>query len=126
MHQVNVLPLKKAQLHQAIELPATKAGCTFEPGLVEQIVHEVENQPRSLPLLQHALLELWESQVHQAEESNYQQAQFRITKTAYEKIGGVAGALQRRADAEYYKLSRSQQKLCQDIFLRLVKPATER
>ncbi|NET57105.1 MAG: hypothetical protein F6K47_13350 [Symploca sp. SIO2E6] len=34
-------------------------GITFEPGLVERILNDVDEQPGNLPLLEFALTELW-------------------------------------------------------------------
>ena len=43
-----------------------------------------------------------------------------LTRQAYSDIGGVSGALARRADELFESLSASDQKLTQQIFLRLV------
>jgi len=47
----------------------------------------VRRQPGALPLLQHALLELWKKREGR-----------RLTVKAYQEIGKLEGALQRRAD----------------------------
>lgn len=52
-------PMNREELTQVIEKPAQKLEVTFEPGLVERILDDVENQPGNLPLLEFALTELW-------------------------------------------------------------------
>ena len=47
------------ELAEAIERPAARVGVRFEPGLVSQIVADVQDQPGALPLLQYALTELF-------------------------------------------------------------------
>jgi hypothetical protein len=97
-------------LREAIKFPARKVGAFFENGLVELILRDVQRQRGSLPLLQHALKELW-----QARRGPW------LTLDAYEKSGGVAGALRRRAQYTYEKkLQNDQQRaIARNIFLRL-------
>jgi len=54
-----VSPLQPDGMRQAIEEPARRVGLTFEPGLVATILADVADQPGALPLLEHALLEVW-------------------------------------------------------------------
>jgi hypothetical protein len=98
-------------LRQAIERPAYLAGGGFEPGLAELILRDVEGQAGGLPLLQHALLELWERRSGR-----------RLTHTAYEAIGGVTGALEGRAEAVYYDFGEAEREICRQVFLRLTEP----
>jgi hypothetical protein len=58
--QYLVSPLGDDELHSAVVEPAWRVGLQFEDGLVETILNDVARQPGSLPLLEHALLELWE------------------------------------------------------------------
>jgi energy-coupling factor transporter ATP-binding protein EcfA2 len=102
--------LGQEALREAIKFPARKVGAFFENGLVEIILRDVDQQRGSLPLLQHALKELW-----QARRGPW------LTLEAYEKSGGVAGALRRRAQYTYEKkLQDDQQRaIARSIFLRL-------
>jgi hypothetical protein len=59
-HQSLVSPMSHDGLRQVVEDPARRAGLQLEEGLGETILEDVENQPGALPLLEHALLELWE------------------------------------------------------------------
>jgi WD40 repeat protein/energy-coupling factor transporter ATP-binding protein EcfA2 len=107
---VNVLPMSPDELRAAIEQPAKMTHRAFEPGLVDLILKDVAEQPGNLPLLEFALAELWQRQTPEGG----------LTLQAYGEIGGVAGAIARRADAIYQELDgRGQGAIAQRIFLRL-------
>ena len=89
-HQFLLGPLDEAGLREAIVLPAQAVGAFFEKGLVNTILRDVAAEPGALPLLQHALYELW-----LARRGPW------LTLDAYEASGGVRGALQRRAQATF-------------------------
>ena len=104
-----VLPLTSEELEQAIVKPAENAGLHIEANVVSSIVHDLVNQPGSLPLLQYALSELFNKR-----------EQNRVTKNIYNAIGGVRGALGRRAEEVFTGASPDDQELIRQIFLRLV------
>jgi hypothetical protein len=108
-NQVTVTPMDAHELTEAIALPARKVSLSFEAGLVETLRDEVLGQPGALPLLEHALRELWERRQGR-----------QLTVAAYRDIGGVAGAIARRADAEFDTLTPAQQAVARRILLRLV------
>ncbi len=58
-HHMLVGPMSPQELRQAIERPAQLVGADLEPGLVETLLDDVRGQSTILPLLQHALQELW-------------------------------------------------------------------
>ncbi|MCP5042759.1 MAG: protein kinase, partial [bacterium] len=76
------------ELEEAIVRPAEGVGLVVESGLVERMIADVHEQSGALPLLQHALAELFD-----ARESDV------LTSEAYDRIGRIEGALARRADA---------------------------
>jgi WD40 repeat protein/energy-coupling factor transporter ATP-binding protein EcfA2 len=106
--QVLLGPLDEPALREAVVRPAQEVGALFEKGLVSMILRDVEAEPGALPLLQHALYELW-----QARRGPW------LTIDAYEASGGVRGALQRRAQATYDALTPEQQAIARNILLRL-------
>src|SRR5271166_5533676 len=110
-HHVLVGPMTDDELRRAIERPTQLVGCELEAGLVDLLVQEVRRQPGALPLLQHALLELWNKREGR-----------RLTVKAYQEIGKLEGALQRRADATLKAFSPDEQELCRRTFLRLTQP----
>jgi WD40 repeat protein len=115
-HQHLVTPLTGEDLRAAIVQPAWSVGLEFEAGLVETIIADVAQQPGSLPLLQHALLELWTQRRGSV-----------LTLEGYQNTGGVAGSLAQRADEVYLGLPPESQQAARRVLLRLTQPgeATE-
>ena len=87
-HHVLVEPMTDDELRRAIEKPTRLVGCESESGLMDLLMQDVRRQAGTLPLLQHALLELWNKREGR-----------RLTVKAYQEIGKLEGALQRRAEA---------------------------
>jgi len=110
-HQCLVGPLDADELRRVIEEPARQVGLTFEPGLVDTILDDVGREPGALPLLEHALLELWSRRREQ-----------RLTLAAYRESGGVEGSLAQRADAIYERFTPEQQAIARRTLLRLIEP----
>jgi DNA-binding SARP family transcriptional activator len=108
-HTELILPLTAEELTRAVREPASRAGSHLEEGLTEVIVAEVVDQPGALPLMQYALTELFERRRDHV-----------MTREAYEEIGGVPGALGRRADEIYDGLDPAGQEATRQLFLRLV------
>jgi WD40 repeat protein len=104
-----VVPLSVSELERVIVEPARRVGVEFDSALVASIVAEVQEQPGALPLLQYALTELFEKR-----EGNL------ITPNAYKAIGGVRGALARRADELHDRFDESHQEAMRQLFLRLI------
>jgi hypothetical protein len=93
-HVENLGPMKRSELEAAIVEPAKTAKVTFEPGLVQTLLDDVDGKPGSLPLLQFALREMWG-----------RQRGGQITRNSYDDIGGVEGALAMRAEAIFGRLT---------------------
>src|SRR5271166_2064659 len=110
-HQLLVGPMTEDELRRAIERPAQLAGGEFEPGLVEMLLQDVAGQPGSLPLLQFALMELWQRREGR-----------RLTVAAYRAIGGLRGALESRANEVLGTFNDTERETCRRIFLRLTQP----
>ena len=54
-----VTPCPVPALREVVEEPAHLAGLRLEPGLVELLLRDAEDEPGALPLLSHALAETW-------------------------------------------------------------------
>jgi WD40 repeat protein/DNA-binding SARP family transcriptional activator len=104
-----ITPLSTEEVERAIAGPAERVAVNLEPRLVAEMVAEVADQPGALPLLQYALTELFERRTD---------SQIRIE--AYRGIGGVLGALARRAEDLYGTLDEAGKKSCRQLFLRLI------
>ena len=110
-HQFLVSPMNADMLRQAIEEPARRVGLGFEPGLVDKILNDVANQPGALPLLEHALLELWK-----------RRQGGRLTLDGYLESGGVAGAIAKTAEETFNSFNPDEQRIVRRIMLRLTQP----
>ena len=110
-HQFTVVPMNEANLRQVIEEPARQVDLKVEPELVEAILEDVRNQPGAMPLLEHALYEVWQQQHNRT-----------LTLTAYRGIGGVKGALKKRVEEIYEALNQPEQETIQRVMLRLTQP----
>ncbi|NDJ77885.1 MAG: protein kinase [Chloroflexi bacterium] len=104
-----VLPLSEEELQRAITHPAQRAGIVFEPGLVEEIMAEVSQQPGVLPLMQYTLTELCERRQGNT-----------LTTGAYREIGGISGSVTKRADELYLDLNENGRETTRQLFLRLI------
>jgi WD40 repeat protein len=116
------------ELRLAIEQPAARHGVVFEQGLVEEIIKDVQGQAGSLPLLQYTLDLLW-----QEEARDNGLVDRHLNTQTYRELGGVRGALQKRANEIYAsfgdgtdaKAATPKQEIVRQIFLRLVDLAGE-
>jgi WD40 repeat protein len=94
-------PMTSDELRQAIEGPAIKQALYFEtPDLVGKLVDEVGQTPGALPLLSFTLSELY-IKLHQRWRENPDATERALLSSDYEAMGGMAGALSRRAKEEY-------------------------
>ncbi len=105
---VAVGSMSQQELEQAVVEPAKLVGLEIEQELVTQILTDVKSSPGSLPLLQYTLTELWE-----------QRSVNWLTLSSYNRLGGVQGTLQKRADEVYDALSAEEQAIAKQIFLSL-------
>jgi len=108
-HQHLVSPLEREGWREAIEEPAWRSGLELQSGLVETILDDAVGRPGSLPLLQEALVAVWERR-----RGNL------LTLDGYVAAGRVAGAVAKRADSVYAALDRDQQAVAKELLLRLV------
>ena len=90
-NHVPVGPMRRDELRRAIVLPAQRAGLRVDAELVDALIADVEGEPGALPLLQTALLELWQGRDGAAA----------ARSAAYEHAGGVRGAVARLAERVY-------------------------
>jgi hypothetical protein len=89
-HQEYIGGMTAQELQCAIEEPARDGHWAFEPGLVEQMLADVQGEPGALPLLSHALLETWHRRRGRT-----------LTWSGYAASGGVRGAIAETAEAVF-------------------------
>ncbi len=112
--QFVVPPLQGEQVEEAVQRPAERVGAELEKGLLARIIADVAGQPGTLPLLQHLLLELWEQRTGSV-----------MTRGAYADLGGVTGALAKRADDVYATLGPDDRARARRVLLRGVRPSED-
>jgi WD40 repeat protein/class 3 adenylate cyclase len=104
-----VVPLSGEEIERAITGPAKRVDVTLEPGLVAAMLADVAEEPGALPLMEYALTELFERRDGRV-----------LFLEAYREIGGVSGALGRRAEELYAELDDGSKEAARQLFLRLV------
>ena len=108
-NQMLVAPMTDKELREAILLPAEAVGLELEKDLIQALVDDALQAPGALPLLQHALVELF----HYRDDNL-------LNMAAYEKVGGIKGALAHRADAILDSMSMAERHVVRRILMRLV------
>lgn len=104
-------PMTADELREAVVRPAQAAGHLVERELTARIVDEVLDQPGSLPMLSHALLETWRRRKGRL-----------LTLGAYEAAGGVRGAIAATAEEVYGQLDPGMRAVARQLLLRMVEP----
>jgi len=105
-------------LRDALVQPAEMAGYQFEtPAMVDNMLEHLDASQGALPLLQFAATQLWESRDTKNK---------LLTESAYQSIGGIAGALATHADSVLASMTNAERTLVRAVFLRLVTPERTR
>ncbi|MGH2716372.1 MAG: hypothetical protein ACRDM7_21305, partial [Thermoleophilaceae bacterium] len=107
-NQVLVGPMRRDELRRAIEQPARRVGLRVERSLTDALIADVLAEPGGLPLLSAALLEQWRERDGRV-----------MRRAAYDRTGGVRGAVGRLAEEMYTQLSEPERHAARRILLRL-------
>lgn len=107
-NQVLVAPMQRNELRRAILEPARRVGLRVEPSLVDALIADVLDEPGGLPLFSVALLEQWRERDGHV-----------LRRAAYERTGGVHGAVGRVAESTYARLPEPGRVAAKRILLRL-------
>ena len=105
-----VPPMTPTELRGGMERQAGTVGRRLEADLAATILDEVTGEPGAMPLLQHALLELWKRRHGRW-----------LRAAEYRAIGGVQGAIAETAEAVYRGLPAEEQGQVRDILVRLTR-----
>ena len=104
-----VTPLAAEELERAITGPAARTGVTVEPALTAELVADATSSPSSLPLLQYVLTESFE---HREGDQ--------LTLAGYHQLGGITGAVARRADELFGRTDDAGRDDIRMLFTRLI------
>ena len=106
---VAIPAMSPADIERCVVEPAKAVGVTIDGPVVAELIADVVDQPAALPLLQFSLTELFADRRGD-----------RITLEDHHRLGGVTGAIARRADRLYSDATSSERTLIRLLFLRLV------
>jgi energy-coupling factor transporter ATP-binding protein EcfA2 len=109
-HLEIIPPMDVDELRRAMEGQAGVTGLRFEADLSQQILDDVAGEPGAMPLLQHALWELWNRRHGR-----------NLRASEYRAFGGVKQAITSTAEQVYADCSKPEQDALHDIFLRLTR-----
>jgi WD40 repeat protein/energy-coupling factor transporter ATP-binding protein EcfA2 len=109
-HLEIIPPMDMDELRRAMEGQAGVVGLRFEADLSQQILDDVAGEPGAMPLLQHALWELWNRRHGR-----------NLRASEYRAFGGVKQAITSTAEKVYADCSKPEQDQLRDIFLRLTR-----
>jgi len=114
IHRLYAEGMSSEELLDAVRRPLDAVGLSFEPGLAEQLRDDAGKEPGALPLLEHVLDALWEVREEHA-----------LMRAAYERLGGLAGALSSQLDLLWDGLAPEQQRQGRRLLLALVDVARD-
>lgn len=92
-------------LYEMIVRPAERAGLVFEAGLVDRVLRDTGIDPGALALMAYALDELFHASDDQL-----------LTHAEYDALGGVQGAIGKRAENTFRRLEAEVQASLPDVF----------
>jgi len=111
-HLTPVGPPAATELRLALTEPAARHLYGFESELlVDEMIGDVEAERGALPLIAFAVSRLWEQRDRERR---------LLTREAYEKIGGVGGALARHAEATLEAIGQERLPIVRELFRNLV------
>jgi WD40 repeat protein len=110
---IQIGSMQPDELVSAIAQPPLRVGLRIDPNLIAQIINDIEGEPGTLPLMQFALKDLFDSQEAAG-------GVIALALSDYFGRGGLRKSLERHADDSFTKLSKSEQQLARIIFSRLI------
>ncbi|WP_345575803.1 helix-turn-helix domain-containing protein [Nonomuraea rosea] len=116
LREANLLvgPMHQEELREAIVRPAMAEGMTVERTLTAAIIADVAEEPGALPLMSHALREVWRRRTGKM-----------LTLDAYQSVGRIQGAISQSAEELYAGLTPAQAVITRRILLRLIQPGEQ-
>ena len=109
-HQILVPPMNPRELRGAIEQQAAAVGLRFDTDLAATILQDVTSEPGAMPLLQHALLELWKRRHGRW-----------LRVEEYRAVGGVVQAISSTAETIWAQLDAGDRARVRHVFTRLTR-----
>lgn len=116
--------LTREQIHQAIEGPANVFGGHVDEDLVNRLLNDVSIGNEPLPVLQHALLRMWnltlvdksEDTLPPIESGESPAVHLTVEQYVDSRVGGLKNALSNHADEVYFELDDQGRRLARHMF----------
>ncbi|MFL2865990.1 MAG: hypothetical protein ACJZ8Y_12325 [Pirellulaceae bacterium] len=109
--------LTRDQRRDAIMMPAAVGGGSISESLVQQLLNDVGDDADQLPILQHALMRIWDFWERDHAEGEP------VALRHYDAVGGMANALSNHADEVYHELPGDESR---ELTRRIFQAITER
>jgi energy-coupling factor transporter ATP-binding protein EcfA2 len=113
--------MTREQQREAIEGPMGMAGTRITPQLIQRLLNDVGDSPDQLPVLQHALMRMWDQSSEAREQGKP------IDLPHYESVGRMERALNLDADRAFDELGAdpNREAIARRLFQLLVEPGAE-
>ena len=114
--------LTREQINKAIIGPANVCDGRVDKSLVNHLLNSIDPGDDQLPVLQHALMQMWtvaEKKASVADHDEKKEPLIELQRDVYEEVGGLRNALSNHADETYNKLSQKGKRIAQYLFCAL-------
>jgi hypothetical protein len=101
--------LNRQEMKRVIEGPSKLYGKKFSPALTSKLLNDTSHVKDELPLLQHALMRIWEYEVQHDNSGE-------LDLRDYRAVGGIKRALSIHADEALEEMTKEEVKLSKEIF----------
>lgn len=109
--------LTREQFREVIVQPVADAGGRIAPGLVNRLLNDLGDDPDQLPVLQHALMRMWDCTVRGR--SQGEADSITLDVDAYERVGRLERCLANHVEEVFAELDPHAQALAAIMFRRL-------
>ena len=107
--------LSREQCRAAVAGPAASFGATVQPELVNHVLNDIGSNPDQLPLMQHALMRVW-NRTAGGNGKPHEDDEVTLTLTEYQAVGGLKNALSNHADELYERLAPEDRRSAELLF----------
>lgn len=111
--------MTREQIRQVITGPIAVGGATISAALVNRVLNDLGDNPDQLPILQHALMRVWDYWQRNGASGS-------IDVSDYESIGTLKGALSQHAEEAFGELPPANHIDYEDLCKRIFKSLTDR
>ncbi|MFK7904003.1 MAG: hypothetical protein AB8B69_02715 [Chitinophagales bacterium] len=112
--------MKREDIRKAITSPIAHVGASITPRLRSRLLNDVREDADQLPILQHALMRMWDQWADSQKENTP------IDLRDYESIGAMENALNEHLEEAYEDLNTTEEeKICEKLFRALTDTSSD-